>query len=78
MLQTHNIVLLAPNVPGYNNGNNASDHCNSGDPQAHGNCKEISRGCWDGYGQMSKTYHLQSAAHMQVGRQDTTQPSSFV
>jgi len=32
----------------------------------HGNCKEIARGCWDGYGQLSEDYVLQSAPHMQT------------
>ena len=64
--KANNIVLLDPNVPGYDNGNNASEHCNADSPLARGNCKEISRGCWDGYGQMSKQYYLQSAPHMQT------------
>jgi hypothetical protein len=63
--QSNNIVLLDPGVPGTNNGNNASDYCNP-DTAVEGNCKEISRGCWDGYAQLSLNYHLQSAPHMQT------------
>ena len=48
-------MLLSPGVPGDNNGNNASDYCNENTPVS-GNCKEISRGCWDGYGQLSKGF----------------------
>ncbi len=29
-----------------------------------GNCQEIARGCWDGYGQLGEDYVLQSAPHM--------------
>ena len=67
--EANHIVILIPNVPGtlpWNaNGNNATDNCNAGTDVA-GNCKEISRGCWDGYGQLSRTYYMQSAAHMQT------------
>lgn len=63
--ESNNIVLLDPGVPGQNNGNNASLGCNAG-TAVEGNCKEISRGCWDGYGQLSRNYHLQSAPHMQT------------
>ena len=45
-------------------GNNATEACNKGTAVA-GNCKEISRGCWDGYGQLSNKYYMQSAPHMQ-------------
>ena len=65
--EKNNIILLGPNVPGQLpwtiNGNNATEHCNAG-TSVSGNCKEISRGCWDGYGQLSAGYYLQSAAHM--------------
>jgi hypothetical protein len=55
--EANNIVLIHPNVPGrdifsetpFNNGNNAAEYCNKG-TDMFGNCKEISRGCWDGYG----------------------------
>ena len=62
--ETHGIVILVPGVSGIDNGNNATEACNAG-TLAAGNCKEISRGCWDGYGQLSESYYLQSAAHMQ-------------
>ena len=66
--EANNIVVLAPNVPGVEgldfNGNNATSSCNKG-TAVEGNCKEISRGCWDGYGQLSHDYYLQSAPHMQ-------------
>jgi hypothetical protein len=45
----NHVILLHPNVPGSNGGNNATESCNANTPVA-GNCKEISRGCWDGYG----------------------------
>ena len=66
--EVNNIVLLDPNVPGQEgldfNGNNATLSCNKG-TAVEGNCKEISRVCWDGYGQLSEGYYLQSAPHMQ-------------
>eukprot|EP00966_Prymnesium_polylepis_P056178 1299446-Prymnesium_polylepis.1 len=31
-----------------------------------GNCKEIARGCWDGYGQLSDGYATQDAPHMRA------------
>jgi hypothetical protein len=68
--EANNIVLLDPNVPGADlegldfNGNNATFSCNKG-TAVEGNCKEISRGCWDGYGQLSHDYYMQSAPHMQ-------------
>ena len=69
--EANGVVLLMPNVPGSSDnelvpgGNNASENCNAGTPVA-GNCKEIARGCWDGYGQLSQQYYMQSAAHMQT------------
>jgi hypothetical protein len=68
--ESNGIVLLHPNVPSTSvahglNGNNASKSCNAVSAVA-GNCKEISRGCWDGYGQLSEGYVLQSAAHMRT------------
>ena len=67
--EANGIVLLDPNVPGEDglkdlSGNNASVSCNAG-TAVEGNCKEISRGCWDGYGQLSEQYYMQSASHMQ-------------
>lgn len=62
--ESNGVVIINPNVPGGLNGNNASARCNAGTAVA-GNCKEIARGCWDGYGQLSRAYYLQSAAHMQ-------------
>jgi hypothetical protein len=54
--ESNNIVIIHPNVPfaGVHglNGNDAVEYCNAGTDMA-GNCKEISRGCWDGYGQLS-------------------------
>lgn len=47
--EANHVILLHPNVPGSNGGNNSTESCNTGTPVA-GNCKEISRGCWDGYG----------------------------
>ena len=41
-------------------GNNASARC-TGAGQRAGNCKEVARGCWDGYGQLSPGYVLQGA-----------------
>ena len=61
--ETNGIVLLLPAIQGKAGGNNATAACNAGTAVA-GNCKEISRGCWDGYGQLSDGYVLQSAAHM--------------
>lgn len=68
--ESNGIVLLHPNVPGEDadgvwRGNNATEHCNAGSA-AQGNCKEISRGCWDGYGQLSDKYYMQNAPHMQT------------
>lgn len=40
--------------------------CNNATAAVAGNCKEISRGCWDGYGQLGEGYTLQSAPHMQT------------
>ena len=58
LAEAHNFVLMMPNVRGllftfefY--GNNATETCNYGTPMA-GNCKEILRGCWDGYGKLSR------------------------
>ena len=53
-----------PNIAywGYD-GNNATDTCNAG-TAAHGNCKEIARGCWDGYGQLNRDYVLQNTPHL--------------
>eukprot|EP00935_MAST-01C_sp_MAST-1C-sp1_P002666 g2666.t1 len=63
--ESNAIVLLHPNIPNRINGNNATGACNAGSAVS-GNCKEISRGCWDGYGQLSEGYVLQSAAHMRA------------
>ena len=62
--ESNNIVVLDPNVPGLLSGNNATKSCNAGSSVA-GNCKEIARGCWDGYGQLGEHYYMQSAPHMQ-------------
>tara|TARA_B110000208_G_C11789436_1_gene436893 strand:- start:1479 stop:3599 length:2121 start_codon:yes stop_codon:yes gene_type:complete len=45
--EENGVVLLIPNVPNGVSGNNATVSCNAGTAVA-GNCKEISRGCWDG------------------------------
>ena len=63
--ETNGIVLLLPSIQGKLAGNNATASCNAGSAVA-GNCKEISRGCWDGYGQLAGGYMLQSAAHMKT------------
>jgi hypothetical protein len=47
--ESNNVVIIHPNVPFGLNGNSSATHCNAGTDMA-GNCKEISRGCWDGYG----------------------------
>ncbi|KAJ1460304.1 hypothetical protein M885DRAFT_510140 [Pelagophyceae sp. CCMP2097] len=54
------VALLHPSVAV---GNNATSTCHTGDAMA-GNCKEIARGCWDGYGQLGAGYALQDAPHM--------------
>ena len=68
----NDIVLLHPGIEGYKtvngvaqDGNNAMETCNSGTPVAR-NCKEIARGCWDGYGQLSVNYMLKSNRQMQT------------
>eukprot|EP01065_Artemidia_motanka_P004664 TRINITY_DN1221_c0_g1_i1.p2 TRINITY_DN1221_c0_g1~~TRINITY_DN1221_c0_g1_i1.p2 ORF type:complete len:346 (+),score=46.32 TRINITY_DN1221_c0_g1_i1:71-1108(+) len=66
LAEANNVVLLYPTIQGKLNGgcNNATATCNAATPVA-GNCQEVSRGCWDGYGQLSSEYVLQDAAHMQ-------------
>ena len=53
--ESNGIVLLYPRIK---KGNNAS--------RTYPNSHEIERGCWDGYGQLSAHYALQSAPHMRA------------
>merc|ERR1712039_401959 len=54
--ESNGIVLMHPCVTPWENGNNVSD--------THANAAEIARGCWDGYGQLTEQYALQSGVHM--------------
>lgn len=70
--EANDVVLIAPGIRGwdlaaldFDHGNNATASCNAGTPLA-GNCKEVARGCWDGYGQLGADYVLQSAPHMRT------------
>jgi hypothetical protein len=54
------IVLLYPRIMSHGHvpPNNVT--------QTYPNSYEIARGCWDGYGQLSPRYALQSAPHMRA------------
>jgi len=51
--ENNDIVLLHPVIKKFNNVS-----------RTFGNANEIQRGCWDGYGQLSEDFALQSAPHM--------------
>lgn len=51
--ESNGIVVLYPRIRKMNNVT-----------ETHQNVNEIARGCWDGYGQLSEDYALQSGQHM--------------
>jgi len=50
---TNGVVVLKPCIKKYSNVS-----------VTYANSLEVERGCWDGYGQLSSNYALQSAPHM--------------
>ena len=70
--EANRIVMLVPNAAAdwaaeghgsWREGSEPRASCNAGTAGA-GNCGEVARSCWDGYGQLGPGYVLQDAPHM--------------
>jgi hypothetical protein len=70
--EANRIVMLVPDAAedwtadghgSWREGSEPRASCNAGTAGA-GNCGEVARSCWDGYGQLAPGYMLQDAPHM--------------